>query len=207
FEDQAGKEEIYVHAQKDMNLLVENDRKDDIKHDLHLDVANERFTHIKANDHLTVDGESRSQTRGDQTLLVDGSLHVKTGQVWVSEAGNEIHIKSGNKVVIEAGAEITLKAGSSFIKVDASGVSLVGSKVNLNSGGSAGVGSGFSGALPTLPGAVQPAQSLEPNTPLVYSPTKSLEHAAKINVAAVGVCLKREGQTSCGLCKGGHACS
>ncbi|WP_394213710.1 type VI secretion system tip protein VgrG, partial [Enterovibrio calviensis] len=46
FEDQADKEEIYVHAQKDMNLLVENDRKDNIKHDLHLDVENERFSHI-----------------------------------------------------------------------------------------------------------------------------------------------------------------
>lgn len=127
---------------------------DNIKHDLHLDVENERFSHIKANDHLTVDGEARQHTKGNQTLVVDGSLHVKTGQAWISESGNEIHIKAGQKVVIEAGAEITVKAGGSFIKVDASGVSLVGSAVNLNSGGSAGSGSGYAGSAPLLPGAV-----------------------------------------------------
>ncbi|NVH51011.1 type VI secretion system tip protein VgrG, partial [Photobacterium damselae subsp. damselae] len=137
FEDQAGKEEIYVHAQKDMNLLVENDRKDDIKHDLHLDVTNERFTHIKANDHLTVDGESRHHTKGNQTVVTDASLHLKQGNGLLVDAGREIHLKGGNKIVIEAGAELTLKAGGSFIKIDGSGVSIVGSKINLNSGGSA----------------------------------------------------------------------
>ncbi|WP_242452945.1 type VI secretion system Vgr family protein, partial [Photobacterium damselae] len=151
FEDQAGKEEIYVHAQKDMNLLVENDRKDDIKHDLHLDVTNERFTHIKANDHLTVDGESRSHTKGNKTVVTDASLHLKQGNGLLVDAGREIHLKGGNKIVIEAGAELTLKAGGSFIKIDGSGVSIVGSKINLNSGGSAGSGSGYAGSAPALP--------------------------------------------------------
>ncbi|WP_258190601.1 type VI secretion system Vgr family protein, partial [Photobacterium damselae] len=155
FEDQAGKEEIYVHAQKDMNLLVENDRKDDIRHDLHLDVTNERFTHIKANDHLTVDGESRSHTKGNKTIVTDASSHFKQGKGLLVDAGREIHLKAGGKLVIEAGAELTLKAGGSFIKIDGSGVSIVGSKINLNSGGSAGSGSGFSGSLPRLPGNVE----------------------------------------------------
>ncbi|HIF9342595.1 TPA: type VI secretion system tip protein VgrG, partial [Photobacterium damselae] len=48
-------------------------------------------------------------------------------------------------------AEITLKAGGSFIKIDGSGVSIVGSKINLNSGGSAGSGSGYAGSAPALP--------------------------------------------------------
>ncbi|MGI2801381.1 type VI secretion system Vgr family protein, partial [Photobacterium damselae] len=155
FEDQAGKEEIYVHAQKDMNLLVENDRKDDIKHDLHLDVANERFTHIKANDHLTVDGESRSHKKGNKTIVTDASSHFKQGKGLLVDAGREIHLKAGGKLVIEAGSELTLKAGGSFIKIDGSGVSIVASKINLNSGGSAGSGSGFSGSLPRLPGNVE----------------------------------------------------
>ncbi|WP_232313529.1 type VI secretion system Vgr family protein, partial [Enterovibrio coralii] len=68
FEDQAEKEEIYVHAQKDMNLLVQHDRKDHIKHDLHLTVENERFQHIHANDHLTVDGHVKQHIKGNKTL-------------------------------------------------------------------------------------------------------------------------------------------
>ncbi|WP_420911175.1 DUF5675 family protein [Vibrio aestuarianus] len=40
---------------------------------------------------------------------------------------------------------MTLKAGGSFVKVDAGGVHLVGPAINLNSGGSAGSGSAYSG--------------------------------------------------------------
>ncbi|WP_423809428.1 type VI secretion system Vgr family protein, partial [Photobacterium iliopiscarium] len=160
FEDQAGKEEIYVRAQKDVNVLVENDRTDNIKHDLHLDVENERFSHIKVNDHVTVDGESRHHVKGDQTLVVDGTLHLKQGKAILNDAGNEIHIKAGNKVVIESGAEITLKAGGGFIKIDASGVSFVGAALHMNAGGSAGSGSGYAGVAPLLPGAVEAAVAL-----------------------------------------------
>ncbi|MEL4363715.1 bacteriophage T4 gp5 trimerisation domain-containing protein, partial [Shewanella algae] len=46
FEDEAGEEEIYLHAQKDLNLLTENDRHEHIKHDSHLDVDNERRSRI-----------------------------------------------------------------------------------------------------------------------------------------------------------------
>ncbi|MCG6283626.1 peptidoglycan-binding domain-containing protein, partial [Vibrio diabolicus] len=49
------------------------------------------------------------------------------------------------KIVVEAGAEVTLKAGGSFVKVDAGGVHLSGSAINLNAGGSAGSGSGYGG--------------------------------------------------------------
>ncbi|ELI6448487.1 type VI secretion system tip protein VgrG [Photobacterium damselae] len=177
FEDQAGKEEIYVHAQKDMNLLVENDRKDDIKHDLHLDVANERFTHIKANDHLTIDGESRHHTKGNQTVVTDASLHLKQGKGLLVDAGREIHLKGGNKIVIEAGAELTLKAGGSFVKIDGSGVSIVGSKINLNSGGSAGSGSGYAGSTPLLPGGVEPAKTITEVQSSSIAPTKEAQNA------------------------------
>ncbi|PSW78612.1 type VI secretion system Vgr family protein, partial [Photobacterium angustum] len=185
FEDQAGKEEIYVHAQKDVNTLVENDRKDDIKHDLHLDVDNERFTHIKTHDHLTVDGESRSHVKADQTVAVDGSLHMKQGQALLVDAGNEVHLKGGTKVVIEAGAELTLKAGGSFIKIDASGVSLSGAAVNINAGGSAGSGTGYGGIAPLLPGEVELATTLAPT---VTVPIAAFMKAEKANVPLVKAC-------------------
>ncbi|MGI2801320.1 type VI secretion system Vgr family protein, partial [Photobacterium damselae] len=160
FEDQVGKEEVYVHAQKDMNLLIENDRKDEIKHDLHLDVANERVTHIAVNDHLTVDGEYRAHIKGDMTQSTDSDLFTKSGQIIAVDAGKEVHLKAGNKIVLDAGNEVTLKAGGSFIKLDGSGVSLVGSKINLNSGGSPGSGSGYSGILPAVPSGLPPAPPL-----------------------------------------------
>nr|WP_257575270.1 hypothetical protein [Vibrio parahaemolyticus] len=56
FEDQAGKEKLYLHAQKDMETEVLNDQVVNVKRDLHTTVDNERFTHVKQDEHHTVDG-------------------------------------------------------------------------------------------------------------------------------------------------------
>ncbi|TDK72109.1 type VI secretion system tip protein TssI/VgrG, partial [Vibrio cholerae] len=185
FEDQAGKEQIYLHAQKDFDGLIENDHTTVIRHDHHLTVENDQFTQIKHNQHLTVEWESREAVTGEQVLSIEGSLHVKTGKVWVNEAGTEIHVKAGQKVVIEAGSEITVKAGGSFVKVDPAGVHLSGALVNLNSGGSAGSGSGFGGAMPALPGGLEPAVALAPPQTISY---QALLQAEQANVPAVKVC-------------------
>ena len=58
------------------------------------------------------------------------------------------------KIVMEAGSELTIKAGGSFIKLDASGITLVGPGIKMNSGGSPGTGSGWAGRMPGLPGGV-----------------------------------------------------
>ncbi|URG49103.1 type VI secretion system tip protein VgrG [Pectobacterium quasiaquaticum] len=154
FEDQAGQEEIYLHGQKDLKALVENDVVWHIKHDAHTEIDNERVIRIKANDHLTVENEKRDHVKGGLSLTVDASMHQKLGQALLVEAGEEVHVKAGAKVVLEAGAELTLKVGGSFVKIDPSGVSIVGPAININSGGNAGSGSGWAGQSPILPGGV-----------------------------------------------------
>ncbi|EOV1170554.1 type VI secretion system Vgr family protein [Vibrio fluvialis] len=191
-EDQAGSEQIYLHAQKDFDGLIENDHTSVIKHDKHLTVENDRFTQIKNNQHLTVGGESRESVTGNRTLMVEGSLHVKTGSVWVNESGTEVHIKAGQKVVIEAGSEITVKAGGSFVKVDPAGVHLSGAGVNLNSGGSPGSGSGFSGQAATLPGNLDDAPPLDAPKSVSY---QALLQAEEANVPAVKPCPLAEGNS------------
>ncbi|MFJ5337292.1 type VI secretion system tip protein TssI/VgrG [Pectobacterium sp. CHL-2024] len=155
FEDQAGQEEIYIHGQKDLKALVENDVVWHIKHDAHTEIDNERVTRVKANDHLTVENEKRDHVKGALSLTVDASMHQKLGQALLVEAGEEVHVKAGAKVVLEAGAELTLKVGGSFVKIDPSGVTLVGPGIKMNSGGSPGCGSGWAGQLPSLPGTVE----------------------------------------------------
>ena len=177
FDDQAGQEEIYIHGQKDLNVLIENDAAWHIKHDEHRDIDNERVTRIKANDHLTVEGEKRDHIKADYSLTVDASLHQKIAQALLVEAGQEIHFKSGQKVVLEAGAEITLKVGGSFVKVDPSGVTLVGPSIKMNSGGSPGNGSGWGGQAPFLPKVVATEPSPEHVTIVPQIPTQTSAEA------------------------------
>ncbi|EAQ66647.1 vgrG protein [Marinomonas sp. MED121] len=190
FEDQAEQEEVYLHAQKDLNLLVQNDRTDDIQNDHHIKVANSRFDHIKLDDSLTVEGERREHVVQNQTLVVEGSLTLKQGEALVNEAGNEIHLKSGSKVSIEASSAITIKAGGSFMQIDGGGVHLVGGAINLNAGGAAGKGSGYQGVAAELPNA------LENPEPLAEARRISLAgflKAEEANVVAVKLCPLAEG--------------
>lgn len=162
FEDQAGQEEIFIHAQKDLNTLVEHNHSEHIKRDQHNTVARHRYSLIKGNHHLTVAAEACTQIAQDSTWLVDQNLHQKVGQQWHCQAGEEIHQQAGNKVVIDAGVEVTLSGGGSFIKLDPAGVHLVGPAINLNSGGSAGSGSSYGGKVAKLVKGVEQAANSTP---------------------------------------------
>uniref|UniRef100_UPI0028115E42 type VI secretion system Vgr family protein n=1 Tax=Marinobacter sediminicola TaxID=3072994 RepID=UPI0028115E42 len=151
FEDEADKEQIYIHAQKDLDLLTENNRTEVIKNDSHLTVENDRFSHTKSNDHLTVDGEKRQTIGTDCSQTIGGTLHQKSGSATLCEAGTEVHHKAGAKVVLDAGAEITISGGGSFIKLDPSGVTLSGPGIKINSGGAPGSGSGQGVVMPGVP--------------------------------------------------------
>ncbi|WP_150909737.1 type VI secretion system Vgr family protein [Marinobacter halotolerans] len=176
FEDEAGKEQIYIHAQKDLDLLTENNRTEVIGNDSHRTVENNDFSHIKGNQHSTVDGEKRELTGKDQSFSVTGTLHLKAGSAWLSDSGTELHIKAGQKAVIEAGAEITLKAGGSFVKIDPSGVAMGGAAIKLNAGGSPGKGSGQKVQVPEMPGLVE-------KTGVVSVPPEKLPDAPKRLIA------------------------
>jgi type VI secretion system secreted protein VgrG len=152
FEDEAGEEQIWLHAQKDLELLTLNDRTEEIRHDSFLKVQNDRISEIDNDDHHTVHGNRFEHTEGQQHLTVQGTLHIKAGQAWLSESGRELHIKAGHKVVLEASDELTLNAGGSFLKLDGGGVTMVGPKVRVNAGGSPGNGSGQAVEGPLLPG-------------------------------------------------------
>ncbi|EOX4125203.1 type VI secretion system Vgr family protein, partial [Vibrio cholerae] len=193
FEDQAGKEQIYLHAQKDFDGLIENDHTTVIRHDQHLTVENDQFSQIKHNQHLTVEGESRTLVKLDSSSEIGGSLQQKIGSKAIYDADTEVHLKAGNKLVLEAGNELTIKAGGSFIKVDAGGVHVVGSAINLNSGGSAGSGSGYGGKVAELPFGLEALSA--PDEIDFILPTASLIQQViadvKIEMPITQVCQKR----------------
>ena len=156
FEDEADQEQIYLHAQKDLDLRTEHNRTEVIKNDSHLTVENNRFSQIKGDDHCTVGGDKRESIGGDCSQSIGGTFHQKSARTIASEAGTRVHHKAGAKVVLDAGAEITISAGGSFIKLDPSGVTLSGPGIKINSGGGPGSGGGQSVADPALPNHLQP---------------------------------------------------
>ena len=62
---------------------------------------------------------------------------------------------AANKIVLDATSELTLNVGGNFIKIDASGVTIVGLPVKINSGGAAGTGTLVVVDIPEPPEAAE----------------------------------------------------
>ncbi|MCD1609448.1 type VI secretion system tip protein VgrG [Stutzerimonas kunmingensis] len=150
-EDRKGAEQIYIHAQRDWDENIEHDQKIRVGHERHDTVEANSYSELHAEEHRTTHADRKTEIRANDHLTVGNSQHLKNGTGQFVEAGNEIHLSSGLKVVLEAGSELTLKAAGSFIKLDASGITMVGPVIKINSGGAPGNGSGAAPIPPTLP--------------------------------------------------------
>lgn len=170
FDDKKGTEQIYVHAEKDQDIVVENDRREHIFKDRHKTVEQDQYE-ITKRDHHTVVGKDRlEEVQNSSFLRVARDYVAKIGQnVMRIVGGGEMHkvmgsrtrevlgsegidikksrsVKVGNELfhkgptlVYQGEKELTIKGPGGFIKIDSSGVTIVGKKVKINEGGSAGV--------------------------------------------------------------------
>ncbi|WP_134016772.1 type VI secretion system Vgr family protein [Modicisalibacter xianhensis] len=200
FEDEKDREQIWIHAQKDLELLTEHDRTEKIRNDSFLTLKRDRLEEIGRDTHLTVHGQRREKIDTAQSLTVNGSLHLKAGKAWLSESGRELHIKAGQQVVVEAGDELTLAAGGSFLKLDASGITIVGPKVRINAGGSAGNGSDQAAEAPRLPGQATPERH-SATTPVTHEQLlqAALQAAAVVEVCQIRDTARMGGPDNCNL--------
>jgi type VI secretion system secreted protein VgrG len=163
----------------DHHCEVTGDHKSKIGGKQNQTITGDRVVEVDGADHLNAKGDRCVQVGGDTNLKgtgnwnvetgqkisinADGDFHEKAGQTYAMAAGTTIHIKGGTTVVIEAGTQLSLKAGSRFVDIGPSGVSIQGTMVNINSGGSPASGSGSSPTAPKAPNS--PAAPDSPDDP------------------------------------------
>jgi type VI secretion system secreted protein VgrG len=131
FEDKAGSEEIYINAEKDMNVNVENDN--------YRNVGNNEVVEVKAGRWMTVDkdqntvikgalienitGDTSSTYGGALTLKISGdtgiayggALAEKTGGNYLMNVGGSHMEKVGSAYVVDSGQEVHLKGGMTVV--------------------------------------------------------------------------------------------
>jgi type VI secretion system secreted protein VgrG len=151
-EDRKGAEQIYIHAQRDLDEHIEHDQKIRVGHERHDTVEHNSYSEFRAEEHSSVVGDRKVEVKPDDHLTVGNAQHIKVGTAQLTKAGREIHLKAGQKMVIEAGIELTLEAGGSFIKLDPGGIAVAGPLVKINAGGAPGKGAGIKIKPPVLPG-------------------------------------------------------
>ncbi len=153
FEDKKGSEQIFINAEKDMDLRVEKESREFVGANRHLIVKEDQKEKVEGSSHseivknsnqkigqdmsLKVEGNRQMSITGDQKEKFGGSLHSEIGAMFNQkvganmslQVGAELQEKSGVKFAHEAGAEIHLKAGASVV-IEA------GAELTLKVGGS-----------------------------------------------------------------------
>lgn len=117
FDDKAGEEEVYLHAQRDLRERVEHD---------HLGVVDNDHTYEIGNDQTGKVGRDRTHEVGNHDVLdVAADATTKVGQTFRLEAGTEIELVTGlSSLVMKSSGEIVLKGvditvlGQQAVKVE-----------------------------------------------------------------------------------------
>lgn len=161
FEDKAGDEEVFLQAQKSLNVLVKADKSEAIGGNANLKIEGKRTTKVAGDCHQVYQADHINQVDGDYVLNPTGKMTLasrddavfaSSTNVAIAAKAASVEIKSGLNIVLDASATISLKAGGSSVVVGPSGVSITGAMVLINSGGSP-----LSAAFPTLSGQVSQA--------------------------------------------------
>ncbi len=135
FEDAKGREELYLHAQKDLKIAVENDKLQTIGHDESLEVVHDRVKLVKhdereeiqhdrtikvGNNHteditadmqLTVGANVSTTVRGGQSVSVKENITESAGKNIVFQAGKHLTITTGENVNISSGKATSVVVG------------------------------------------------------------------------------------------------
>jgi type VI secretion system secreted protein VgrG len=175
-------ETLRVEVGKEVHRTVKEQQREKIGGALHLEVVEDMLHKVggklqqtvtdamlfKGGDvwSLKTGSDITAQAGAAISLKSSADMHLKIGSNLGADAAQNVHIKGGMNIVIEGGVQISIKAGGSSIVLGPDGVSITGVMVKINSGGSAGSGSGANPVAPTDPAA--PEEPELPEDPLAH---------------------------------------
>ncbi|MFK0346021.1 type VI secretion system Vgr family protein [Pseudomonas asiatica] len=154
FEDELGKEEVFIHAQRDQNNVVGNDET--------TRVGRNRVEQVGNDEHLNIGHDFRQETGGDHTQLIGQTCRVDIKHDLIEKVGNdrsestganhqafvgkdaELVVKGAQKVTVGQGMEqhttiyqlraserIEFRTAGGSIVLDGQGITINGLKLDL----------------------------------------------------------------------------
>jgi type VI secretion system secreted protein VgrG len=175
FEDLEAKELVWQQAEKDRQRLVNEDEFGTVGHDRQKLVKNDESErtegsrkrwvgkdadgvtkqHRRERDevdvHVEVRGDRSEQVDGKESLTVVKDLQERVDGRLALRAKRQVHYVAGEEYVGEGGSDVTVKGPGGFIKIDAAGITIEGTKVKINVSGSSGKGKGSEPEAPEEP--------------------------------------------------------
>lgn len=118
FEDKGGSEQFYLHAQKDMDMLVLNDQRVNIDHDQSLTVGNDRMESVGNDKHVTIGKNVHESIGKDLHQAIAGDHHVTLEKSRIEKIGQDVSQTIGGSVKQKATNSWSLKSKKIHSKAD-----------------------------------------------------------------------------------------
>lgn len=138
FEDKKGSEEMYVHAEKDQTIMVENDKGETVGHDNTESIGNDETIDV---------GNNRAKTVGvDQSESIGSNKSIDVGSNHTENIGAEKSMTVGANHTESIGANMTLTVGanqSDTVGVNKSESIAVAKALSIGAGYQVSVGAGM----------------------------------------------------------------
>ena len=136
FEDKKGSEEVYTHAQKDQNEVIDNDMTTDVGRDQAITVGQDRQRTIGRDETITVKGQRTETVHKDEQVTIKGERIKKVSKdetvtIMMNRTAN---VKMNEK--LDVGQKIELICGASKITMNMAGIiSIEGVKADIKMSG------------------------------------------------------------------------
>ncbi|MGR6770082.1 type VI secretion system Vgr family protein [Pectobacterium brasiliense] len=125
FEDQAGQEEVFIHAQKDMNTVVLNNRSTGVGVDHAENVGRDQISVIGRHQILNVVENQGTEIQGAQKVIIGAGRETEVTM-------NEKLTVTGNITITSTGGNIELTTGAGSLTIYQNGnIDIKGVKVNV----------------------------------------------------------------------------
>jgi len=188
FEDEASREQIYIHGEKDLDIIIKNIHRENIGNDQHITVGHDQFELIKQHRHSTIGKDDIGQIGRDKQWLIGSNLIEKIGgavkrlvnggvletiggarqtSIGASEEkiiGANQQTKVNNESYLKA-AKIVLEAGQELTIKGPGGFIKIDSGGVTISGNKVKINEGGSPGTGTSPKAVTPDDPAQPSEP------------------------------------------
>jgi type VI secretion system secreted protein VgrG len=116
FEDKKGAEEVWLHAEKDQRIEVENDESHWVGHDRSKTVDNDETVHVKHDRTETVDNDEKITVHNNRTERVDHDEKISVGDNRSEDVGQNETIQIGQNQTVNIGANRSVTVGGNKVE-------------------------------------------------------------------------------------------
>ncbi len=140
FEDKGGSEEVFIHAERDMNrrvryddtlqvghdqsLLIGRSRKEEVIKDETITIGNDRTEKVGHDEIIKIGNNRTEEVGSNEDVTIGNNQTLTVGNNSSATIGSNESITVGNTFKVEAGSKIELIVGGSKITIDMTSITL-----------------------------------------------------------------------------------